>query len=558
MKLSELVQCTDGEATLWGFINTSFAPDLLYYSYYSIILISLLIGTFVLFKNKFTLVSKIFFFLNATFAILIFNEIIQWIVIPAGIVYFSFSISILFHFLILTSLIYFAYLFVYERDMLFRTKLFGVLLGLPIIMFLPSSLNLSGVELDTCTGQTGILWSYFYAIHFLTVILFLFWSIKIYSKYRIEKAKHLMASSYLLLGSFLFTLIYFVSFYYAEETGVYEINLVGPLGMLIFIVILSYLIVRFNALQIKIAAAQVLVMSLIILVGSQFFFIESMKSHILVLVTLIIASIGGYFLVKSVKREINLRERIEGLVLELDNANIRLKELDKMKSEFVSIASHQLRSPLTSIRGYASMLVDGSYGKLPQKAFEVLEKIVDSSKFMALSIEDYLNVSRIEAGNMKYESADFNIKEVAEKVVDEMRTSAIKRGLLLTFKSRYDRNPIIHADIGKTRQVIMNIIDNAIKYTQKGTVAVLLKSDAKEKTVSIHISDTGIGLSKETIETLFDKFVRAKNANNVNVTGTGLGLFVARTMVTKMNGSLTVESEGEGKGSTFIIQFPLV
>src|SRR5690606_38662749 len=107
--------------------------------------------------------------------------------------------------------------------------------------------------------------------------------------------------------------------------------------------------------------------------------------------------------------------------------------LDKMKSEFVSIASHQLRSPITAIRGYVSMLVEGSYGKFPDKAREVLDRIAESSKFMAASIEDYLNVSRIEAGNMKYELSDFDLKEQTERVADEMRQVALKKGLVLIF-----------------------------------------------------------------------------------------------------------------------------
>jgi signal transduction histidine kinase len=123
------------------------------------------------------------------------------------------------------------------------------------------------------------------------------------------------------------------------------------------------------------------------------------------------------------------------LTEQLAKANDRLKILDKMKSEFVSIASHQLRSPLTSIRGYASMLAEGSYGKLPEKAQEAANNIAESSKFMAMSIEDYLNVSRIEAGNMKYELSDFNLKDVAEKVVDEMRPTAMKKGLVMVFRS---------------------------------------------------------------------------------------------------------------------------
>ena len=229
-----------------------------------------------------------------------------------------------------------------------------------------------------------------------------------------------------------------------------------------------------------------------------------------------------------------------------------------MKSEFVSIASHQLRSPITSIRGYASMLAEGSYGKLPDKAKEVFEKIMESSAYMVRSIEDYLNVSRIEAGNMKYELSDFNMKDLASKVVDEMRQVAMKKGLVMVFRSDCTGSAMVNADIGKTRQVIMNIIDNSMKYTPKGTITVVAHDDPKKKKMYVTVQDTGVGMSKETIGEVFEKFIRAKNANEINVTGTGLGLFVAKKMITEMKGKVWAESEGEGKGSSFHIELPLI
>jgi signal transduction histidine kinase len=204
------------------------------------------------------------------------------------------------------------------------------------------------------------------------------------------------------------------------------------------------------------------------------------------------------------------------------------------------------------------MLTEGSYGKLPTKAQGVLERITESAKYMALSIEDYLNVSRIEAGNMKYEMTDFNVKEMTEKLIDELRPVALKKGLLMLFRSDCSGSCSVHADIGKTRQVLMNLIDNAMKYTPKGTITVVAHDDQKKKKMYVTIQDTGVGIHKDMINELFDKFVRAKNANCVNVTGTGLGLYIAKKMVIDMGGRVWAESEGEGKGSTFTLELPLL
>ena len=243
------------------------------------------------------------------------------------------------------------------------------------------------------------------------------------------------------------------------------------------------------------------------------------------------------------------------LSLQLEKANSRLKQLDRMKSEFVSIASHQLRSPLTSIRGYASMLLEGSYGKLPKKASEVLAKVAESTQMMALSVEDYLNVSRIESGNMKYELSEFNLVDLVKNIVDEFRPVAIKHGLVLSCQTKGLKAVLIKADIGKTKQIIQNLIDNALKYTKKGSIKVKLEVEGKK--VFVHVVDTGIGMSEEIQEDIFEKFERAQNANEVNVTGTGLGLFIARRMAHDMKGEVTAQSAGEGKGSTFTVEFPL-
>jgi signal transduction histidine kinase len=251
-------------------------------------------------------------------------------------------------------------------------------------------------------------------------------------------------------------------------------------------------------------------------------------------------------------------EAFANLSKKLEDANGRLKELDKMKSEFVSIASHQLRSPLTAIRGYASMLLEGSFGRLPKKSKEAIERIAESSHYMALSVEDYLNVSRIEAGHMKYELSDFDLKSEIEKVAEEMRPAVEHKGLALEYKTDCKGSCKIHADIGKTRQVLHNLIDNAMKYTPGGKISIVTHDDPGKRKIYVTIKDTGVGMSRETIDALFDKFVRAQNANKVNVTGTGLGLFVAKKMVEDMGGRIWAESEGEEKGSTFNVEFPEV
>jgi signal transduction histidine kinase len=176
---------------------------------------------------------------------------------------------------------------------------------------------------------------------------------------------------------------------------------------------------------------------------------------------------------------------------------------------------------------------------------------------MALGIEDYLNVSRIESGNMKYSLSDFNLKDETDHICDDLRIDAIKQGLGLIFRSDLKSHGIVHADIGKTVQILQNLIHNAIKYTKEGSIKVLVRDDMVRKKIFVDIQDTGVGMSEDDLENIFQKFERAKDANSVNVSGTGLGLFVALKMAQAMGGNITATSEGKDKGSIFTLELPL-
>ena len=555
--LNTLISCTDAVPNLFSVFDTTLAPALLYYSYIPIALLSLILGFFIFVKDKFSLKGSLFFILSALLTLNILNEIILWIATPAGIIYFGWSLSILFRILILIVTLYFSYAFIQKKDVPFKYKSIGFILFLPIVVFLTTKLTESSFDLDWCGGINGPLWFYLYALEGVSIGLllmyFVYWMIK-YSK---NKEPDSLQNALLLLGVGVFLTIFILSQVFGELTGLYELNLVGPIGVLVFLMTLAYIIVKYKTFNIELAAPIALVFCLWGLVFSLLFVHTIQTVQIIVGATLILLVGFGLALIKSIRLEIKQREQIEHLARDLARANDRLRELDKAKSEFVSIASHQLRSPLTSIRGYASMLVEGSFGKLPTKATEAAARIEESSKLMVLSVEDYLNVSRIESGNMKYNLSDFNVKEMVEHICDDMRQEAMKKGLILLFRSDLSGRGIVNADVGKTNQIIQNLLNNSLKYTPKGSINVFVHDDIKKKRIYVSITDTGIGMSEKTADSLFQKFSRADNANSVNVSGTGLGLYVALKMAEQMGGTISCESEGDGKGSTFTFELPL-
>jgi signal transduction histidine kinase len=329
----------------------------------------------------------------------------------------------------------------------------------------------------------------------------------------------------------------------------------APIFTLPFIGFTAYAIVRYGLLRVKVLATEILAFILAVLMLLQVIFAESIAERIFTSTVFALVLVFGFLLIRSVFNEVQQREKIEKLAADLEVANERLKELDRQKTEFVSIASHQLRAPLTAIKGYASLLLERSYGDFPLAIKDPLEKIAESSRLMINSIEDFLNISRIELGRMSYDMSKLDLTDLTRKVVSELTPVAIKKGLTLTH-AQPTSSIILQADMGKIKQVITNFVDNAIKYTEHGTIDVSLVTDSEKGKARIVIKDTGVGMSKETIANLFEKFTRARGASKINATGTGLGLFVAKQLVEGHKGRVWVESEGEGKGSTFYIELP--
>lgn len=546
----------DITSTLLIFSDNVFG-NFIYYSHLLPIACLIVISLFLIWNNYKNFAARALLLMTLFFSLWSLTDLVLWATANPSHTMFFWSIIIHFEVLFYFSALYFAYYFISEKEPGFWLQLTLLIGYLPFIIFSHTTLNLQGFDYTNCYREAweGPLVTYAYVLEIIIVLWILVFGIKhSLSKTAVKNQREIILAT----GGVTLALL---SFSLGNILGTFEIDWelgqYGLFGLPAFVALLTFLIVQYKSFNTKLFATQALVLAILIMVVSILFVRNVENIQIITGITSLLILVLGYLLIKSVKKEIQQREKVEELAKKLESANVRLKQLDQMKSEFVSIASHQLRSPLTSIRGYASMLLEGSYGKLPPKATETIQKIADSSRFMALSVEDYLNVSRIESGNMKYNYSDFNLKELAEKVADELRPEALKKGLLLTFKSDVTSQAIVNADVGKIKQVIQNLVDNSMKYTPKGTVNIFVHDNKKLKKIYVDISDTGIGMSEHTIDSIFDKFERAHNANEVNVTGTGLGLYVAKKMAEAMKGSVVAKSEGEGKGSTFSIELPL-
>lgn len=232
------------------------------------------------------------------------------------------------------------------------------------------------------------------------------------------------------------------------------------------------------------------------------------------------------------------------------------KEIDNLKNEFISMASHELRTPVTGIRGYSDMILEGSFGELSPKLMSSVRLIKGASDRLAVLVEDLLDVSRIEQNRIQLERVDANIYDTVSAVIEELMVQSDEKSLKLFLTSASKELPLVSVDIAKLKQILINLIGNSIKYTEKGEVEVRIEEKDNGKSLEIKIKDTGIGMSAKAKERLFEKFYRIKNNKTKDITGTGLGLWITKQLVELMKGSIHVDSI-EGTGTQITVAFPI-
>ncbi len=255
-----------------------------------------------------------------------------------------------------------------------------------------------------------------------------------------------------------------------------------------------------------------------------------------------------------VYRNVKLYQELEGANKELQQANFHLMQLDKAKSEFLSIASHQLRTPVSAIKGYLSMMIEGDFGVVKPEQKKIITDVFESASRLARTINVFLNVSRIEAGRFKLTKAPIDMNTVTEGVIKELKQQAAIKNVKLEWIPPAKPCTII-VDGDKVREVVLNLVDNSIKYTQEGFVRVT--QDMTPTEFHFQVTDSGMGILPEEVGTLFKKFVRGTGVAQVNTSGSGLGLYIAQRVVKEHGGKIWVESPGVGKGSTFQFTIPI-
>lgn len=549
-----LGSCADALPQTLGLFDFSIAPPLLFYSYIPILVFSIILASVIYVQDRKSRESLILVGLVAMFALWVINVIIQWTAVHHFLINFAWQLTALFEVGIFVLAILFFYAVSNRDRQLSRSTRFGSGVVMAIVVLItPTVLNIASYDVVNCEGTLGVAWIAIYALEILAVFWVLGAAIwRAYKQTDIARKREILLLG---VGLAVFLALFSGSNIYGELTQNYEFNLIGPIGMVVLLGMILYLVTRYRVFQVRMFMAQVLVLGLWFLIFSLIFVNNLALIHIVVLITLVLSVFLGFTLMRSVRKGAEQRENLLFITKELESANAKLTELDKIKNEFLSFATHQMRSPLTSIKwGLETLLDEETSGKLSEPQKTLVHKVKEISVNMATTVNDLLDISKLDQGGLVLQKEVFSLADLVHSLYDEMKPVAEGKKLAISYVPDKPSKYIVAGDQTKLRQVITNLIDNAIKYTDAGSIEVHIGEGEAGK-VRVSVTDSGRGLAADEIEKLFAKFMRAKSGE-ANKGGSGLGLYLAKKIIEMHGGALSVTSPGQGKGATFSFSLP--
>ncbi len=530
-------------------INTCFETTkdyhtIAYYTHLIPLFITLILIFFALTKSKFSFVSKVFSFFAATFCLWIIGSLITWTTNNYNLVNFVWApldyISVLFH--ILGA--YFFAVLINDRDLVWTHKLFLFLLSLPAWWVTFTNSAVTSFNQPVCESFNNSFLTDYKIYVEIFVLLFIFVSAIIKYKNSDEnKRKQIVVVSAALI---LFFSLFSLSDYVSSQNGIYEINLYSLFILPVFLFMIIYSMTNLQMFNLRLIGSQLLAYVMIVLVGSQFFFLENATNQLLTVLTFVLALSFGVLLARDAKKEVEQREKIEKLAVELQEAN-------QGQASLMHFMNHQIKGRFGNTKNIFAELLSGDYGEMPTNTKPLLEKGLDEATIGVNYVQGILKGSSAEKGTLPYDMRPTDFKAIVEATIKKQKESAEKKGLHFIF----DENPGVYSIVGDTLQIgeaVRNLIDNSINYTETGSITVSLFQN--EKSVSLKISDTGVGLTDDDKSKLFKSGGRGADSLKVNVNATGYGLVFVKGVVEAHKGHVWAESEGRGKGSSFYIEIP--
>lgn len=528
-------------------------PGLLYYSHIPASVIALLIGFFVFFNGPKLLLNRLLLAITACFSLWTLGSLISWTNTHGDVLLFTWSFFGPLTALLAVFCVYFIYVFLEKKDAPLWLKALFIGLLAPVFALAPTVYSLSGYDITHCDayGFEGVPYELYYtSLGFVAIVAIFFLLVRAYRCAATGMKRQIVLMG---VGIESFLLLFFTIGYistYLTVTGVFtdsELEMYGLFGMVIFMTYMSIILVRFKTFNVSVIAPQALVVALVILIASQFAYVRNPTNLVLTSVSLVLTGAIGIILIRSVKKEIELRKHVQSLAKDLENSN-------KQQIILIHFITHQIKGFVAKSRNIFATLLDGDYGQVQDTMRPMLEEGLRSDTKGVSTIQEILNAANIKSGKVSYAKESFDVKALVDEVGTDLRAAAEAKGLQLTIDTGTE--PLMFAgDRAQLVNAFKNLVDNSIKYTPKGEIHVSLAKDTGK--IRFIVQDTGVGISKEDMAHLFTEGGHGKDSVSINVESTGFGLYIVKNIIEAHNGKVWAESEGEGKGSRFIAELPV-
>ncbi len=544
----EQLACNFDSTFLLIFSENVYAP-LIYYSHLGPIIVSLLLGIFVLLNNPRALANRILFSITFFFSVWVYFDLIVWATEKFEYSMYVWSIMVYPELLVYVGCVYLiSYFSNQQNDISLIKKLSLAAFFVPLFLLAHTSYNLLGFDATNCdrAAVEGPLWQYMYLVELILIGWVVLTSIHGYRRMQsvIERRQLLLIT----VG----VLIFLLAFTAGNLTIVLELDWSYEqyklFGMPIFVAFIAYSIVKFKTFHTKLITAQALIAALAIAVLSLLFLQTIPNIRIIAGITFVFVCVLGYVLIRSVKREIEQREHIEKLAQELEATNERQETL-------IHFIGHEVKGFLSKDAGAFAALSQGDFGQLPETMKPFVENALAESRLGADSVGNILKASNLKKGTVAYTKEPFDLKVLVAVAVEKAKLVAEQKGLTLTFTTADGWYQMTGDKTQINDHVLRNLIDNAINYTPSGTIEVSLKRSGRN--IVFAVKDSGVGITEEDKKRLFTEGGHGKDSQKVNVHSTGYGLFIAKSIVLAHGGTVRAESEGQGKGSTFFMELPV-
>lgn len=531
------------------------SDSLVYFSHFIPFFIALIVGIAVLLQKPKDQINRIFFFMTIVFCTWVFADIVTWANERPDIIMFFWSFMFPIESLLFLGYIFFSYVAVLGKQINWKIILLFCLPFLPILFLWGTDASLTSFTLTNCDREAEEGWMaiYLYAYEFFLFFVhcvFLIIALKNGSDDKNKRKVILwrgISLGILMLAMAAGSLI-------SSLVDNWQIAQYSLLGMPIMLMVIGILMTRYQNMGRSYHGIQISVIILIVLIGSLFLLpqFSVILFQLVLFVILIYVLVLGWQLYQSIKEQHIYQEKLQNLNNELVVAQEKLTALDASKNEFLSFATHQLRSPLTSLKWGLNAVSDGIKDK--PDISKIVDQLRETSSNMIETVNDLLDISKIEQGGLVMSNEPIDLVQLLDQLSEEFRITASTKQLTLSFVTDLPV-AIISGDKTKLRQVFVNIIDNAIKYTPAGSIVITLKHNTVGNTFITDVTDTGPGISPEELVKLFEKFIRG-NAGKSSKGGSGLGLYLGKRIIELHHGSIAVTSPGLGKGSTFSVLLP--